>query len=170
MRGHSATVTSVAYSPDSKTLLAGSDDKTATLWDAQTGTLLHTLRGQTDWIISVAFSPDGRTVLTGGADKTAILWDAQSGELLHTLSGHREAIWSVAYSPDGNTVLTGSLDGTAILWDAHTGALIRPLCPLLLPQVWAWVGVLLVVGPISVILVSQHNLLIRNALFSQRVI
>jgi len=37
LTGHSGDVNSVAYSPDGKHVLSGSDDKTVKIWDAQTG-------------------------------------------------------------------------------------------------------------------------------------
>ncbi len=118
--GHTSTIKSVAYSPDGKTALTGSDDGTARLWDAATGKPLYLLLGHTCTINAVAYSPDGRTVLTGSMDNTARLWDVKTGEQLHIL-GHIAFISSVAYSPDGKTILTGSKDTTARLWDVTTG-------------------------------------------------
>jgi WD40 repeat protein len=43
--GHSDVVTSVAFSPDGKTVLTGSDDETARLWDVRTGLELRRLEG-----------------------------------------------------------------------------------------------------------------------------
>ena len=37
LTGHSAAVNSVAYSPDGKQIVSGSDDSTVKVWDAQTG-------------------------------------------------------------------------------------------------------------------------------------
>jgi WD40 repeat protein len=46
----------------------------------------------------------------------------------------------MAFSPDSKNILTGSADGTAVLWDTLTGAFIRPLCPLVLGDLYSWVG------------------------------
>jgi len=62
---------SVIFNP-AGTILATTNDKGVTLWDAQTGQLLVTL-GEARY--PVAFSPDGKTIATGGRNDTAILWE-----------------------------------------------------------------------------------------------
>ncbi len=57
--GHGGSVTSVAFSPDGRSVLTGSDDKTARLWETATGRQIRPLRGHTGWVAAVAFSPDG---------------------------------------------------------------------------------------------------------------
>ena len=51
-------VTSVAFSPDGKVVVSGSEDMTVRLWDAVTGMPLQTLDGHSSLVTSVAFSPD----------------------------------------------------------------------------------------------------------------
>ena len=112
----------VAFSPDGRTVLTGSQDKTA-----GSGTPRRKTDRRADGAMmvafdAVAFSPDGRTVLTGSDDKTARLWDAATGKPIgEPLRHDGGAIYAVPFNPDGRTVLTGSVDKTARLWDAANG-------------------------------------------------
>ena len=121
LRGHDSSVTSVVFSPDGRRLATASWDKTAKIWDAETGKELMTLSGHTNAVNSVVFSPDGRRLATASTDKTAKIWDAETGKELMTLSGHRNAVNSVAFSPDGRRLATASTDATAKIWNAETG-------------------------------------------------
>ena len=38
LRGHGGEVISVAFSPDGKSIVSGSDDKLVKIWDSETGT------------------------------------------------------------------------------------------------------------------------------------
>jgi WD40 repeat protein len=115
--GHRRTVGSVAFSPDGKYILTGSDDNIAILWDTN-GNQIQKFEGHLDDIYSIAFSPDGNSLITGSYDQTAILWNIQ-GNQIHKFTGHRNIVASVDFSPNGKFLLTGSSDSTAILWDTH---------------------------------------------------
>ncbi len=124
LEGHSgflAGVNSVAISPQGDILATGSDDKTARLWDLDTGECLRIIAGHSNFVKSVAFSPDGRILATGSDDRTVKLWDVGGGGLLRTLAGHSHAVKSVAFSPEGQFLASGSWDKTVRLWDAGGG-------------------------------------------------
>jgi WD40 repeat protein len=124
-------VTAVAFAPDGKTVLTGSADKTARLWDVATGREIRVVSGHSDRVTAVAFAPDGKTVLTGSADKTARLWNAADGQEVRRYVGHADALSAVAFSRDGRYVLTGSTDKTARIWLTDAQDIIRLACSLL---------------------------------------
>src|SRR5262249_30215199 len=62
---HPGIVWSVAFSPDGQTLLTGSRDKMARLWDADTGQPIGPPLPHSSNVWTVAFSPAGRSLLTG---------------------------------------------------------------------------------------------------------
>ncbi len=90
LTGHTYRVTSVAISPDGKTLVSGSVDKTIKIWNLDTGTLQKTLTGHTEVFMSVAISPDGKTLVSGSSDATIKIWNLDTGTLQNTLTGHND--------------------------------------------------------------------------------
>ena len=120
LEGHTADVTSLAFSADGKTALSGSRDRTIRQWDIATGKTIKVFRGHARSVTSVAFSPDGKTIISGSDDRTIRLWDAETGREHARLVGHSGPVTSVALSPDGRTVLSGSHDGTLRLWHVET--------------------------------------------------
>jgi WD40 repeat protein len=123
--GHSFKIASVAFSLDGRYVLTGSGDKTARLWDVETGREVRKFEGHRETISSVAFSPDGRYVLTGSEDSTARLWDLKTGKEVRKFKGSEFMGSSVAFSADGRHVLREGDDHighyTALLQDLKTG-------------------------------------------------
>ncbi len=135
LKGHTYGITSVAFSPDGKTIAGASLHSTTLLWDVHTGAH-KTLRDRISGVTSVAFSPDGNTIANAsgqwdwewGRGFSLRLWDARTEEHKQTLY-HTAGVTSVAFSPDGKTIASASgglwwrRRGPEMrLWDAHTGA------------------------------------------------
>jgi eukaryotic-like serine/threonine-protein kinase len=124
LRGHSAPVLGVAYSPDGQQLVTASSDTTARVWDAASGRFLFALNGHLGPLRSVAYLPNSQGIVTGSWDNTARIWDAATGVELFSLEGHAGPIFSVAVSTNGQRIATASLDGTARVWDATTRSVV----------------------------------------------
>ncbi|KAH8591927.1 WD40-repeat-containing domain protein [Bisporella sp. PMI_857] len=125
--GHLLAVKSVAFSPNGKQIVSGSDDETVRLWDVVTGTALQMLKGHEDVVTSVTFSPDSKQIVSGSYDQTVRLWDVATGVTLQSFEGHLHAVTSVAFSPNGKQIVSGSNDETVRLWDVLTGATLQTL-------------------------------------------
>ncbi len=130
---HMGPVKKVVFSPDGRTILTGSTDKTARLWDCTTGQPIGQPMQHPNMLWSVAFSPDGKTVLTACGDSSARLWDAASGSPIGQPMVHEDSVTAVAYSPDGKSVVATGRSGQ--IWDVATG---RPICkPIKVCDVWS---------------------------------
>ena len=128
---YEASVTRLAYSPDSM-ILVGAAGRTIILWSLDTIVEDRTLlSGHTDEITSLVFSSNCEItqadssvrpcwLASGGKDESIILWDPETKESIQMLRGHQDDITALAFSPDGRWLASGSLDKTIILWNLDT--------------------------------------------------
>ncbi|MBD2695217.1 CHAT domain-containing protein [Anabaena catenula] len=134
--GHSDWIRSLAFSPDSKTILSSSNDKTVRLWDVETGQLLHLLTSHRDRVKGVGISPDGQLLLSCSADGNVKAWDKnqltakKTGDCRYTIHASSKPITlvhSLPISPDSQSPIfaTGAEHGKVSLWHLETGEWIR---------------------------------------------
>lgn len=106
--GHQGGVSAVAISPDGHFALTGSVDRTARLWDLNTGSEVQRYSGHAQALTSVAFSHDGRLVVTASNDATVRLWDRQQGRERGAPLQHADAVTAVGASPAGPVLFTAA--------------------------------------------------------------
>jgi TonB family protein len=124
---HTDVVTSIAFSPDGRTLASSSLDKQIILWNAVTGVPGAALTGQSSYVYAVAFSPDGKILASASADGTIKLWNTASRSESGTLTGRPAGIEAIVFSPDGKLLASvDDFNGTTI-WNVATGTIARSL-------------------------------------------
>jgi WD40 repeat protein len=121
--GHTALVTTLAWSPDGTCLATGDDHNDAVrLWDAATGLTTATLSGHISRANAIAWSPDGTQLATVGGDRKVRLWNPATGLITATLPGHTNWKPAVTWSPSGRLLAATSDDQTVQLWNVTTGS------------------------------------------------
>jgi WD40 repeat protein len=123
--GHSDAVFSLRFSPDGKTIVTASNDKTARLWDVSCGGGDFSLYcdkvsrvielGASAW--DVAFSSDGKLFYIALSDGTVAVWSAESGARVATMSGHEGDVYALDRSPDGALIASAGKDKTIRIWE-----------------------------------------------------
>jgi WD40 repeat protein len=145
LEGQSASILSLAYSPDGRTLAASLfefeeekhseqelDGETGllfsiVLFDVAAGEKCAVLSGHTSFLpFLLAYSPDGETLVSAtdaflGPPGDFTLWDLATGHVRAGLNMNSSGLPPIAYSPDGKTLASGSDHRTLKLWDVATG-------------------------------------------------
>ena len=122
LSGDSGGISSVAFSPDGKTLATGSDDGTARLWN--TAAVVRETIGTAPAVgrtACAALSPDGKTLAVGARDGTVRLLDvATRRQLGAPLAADTGGSCFLAFARDGATLAVAVWNGKVQLWDVAT--------------------------------------------------
>lgn len=118
--GHEQKIWCVAFSPDGRRIVSGSEDQTLRMWDAETGAEIRQFATPVARVLGVAFSPDGRRIVSCDEGNLRV-WDAETGAELHRSEVHRGRIRCVAFSPDGRQIASGGDDDNVRLWGVPQG-------------------------------------------------
>jgi WD40 repeat protein len=119
-KGVGKVVLALAFSPNSKTLVTGADDKKIEFWDITSTPaklMAPPLEGHQHTVTALAYSPDGKTIASGDEMGKVNLWSTSSYQLLLTLKADA-AITSLAFSLDGDILYTKDQNGKVLMWPA----------------------------------------------------
>jgi dipeptidyl aminopeptidase/acylaminoacyl peptidase len=74
---HEDAILKLAWSPDGKTLVSSSADKTIKVFRASDLAEIKTIAPQSDWTSALEFSPDGKTFAAGRFDGTFTIYNVE---------------------------------------------------------------------------------------------
>ncbi|KIX01850.1 uncharacterized protein Z518_09577 [Rhinocladiella mackenziei CBS 650.93] len=136
VNAHEQDIWSLQVSPDGKSLVTGSADKSAKFWQfkvvqeevlgtTRTNAKLTLVHSRTlkvaDDILSVCFSPDGKLLAVSTLDNTVKVFFVDSLKLFLTLYGHKLPVLNMDISYDSKLIVTSSADKNVRVWGLDFG-------------------------------------------------
>nr|WP_290221645.1 WD40 repeat domain-containing protein [Trichocoleus desertorum] len=106
---------------------SSAEDGALKVWNLETKTLLHTLKGHAAGVKTVAIAAHRQLLASGSYDNSVKLWNLSTGTLQQTFLGHKDTVSGVAFDPQAHVLASSSYDQTIKLWAIQTGEVIRTL-------------------------------------------
>ena len=120
LAGFVSSVNSIAFTPNSKYLIASSDDASLRVWDVERRVQLQELFPHNTYIKDIAISPDGTRLVSVSWDRQVIIYSVgEDGFLvqLETITGFIAVIDQVVFLADSKRIVFGVGDGTLVMLD-----------------------------------------------------
>ena len=134
-------VHTIAFSPTSPVLAAGTADGKILMWDTRRAAQIRApITTAASNVLTIAFSPDGRALAASFFNGDTILWDLQSGQRMgDSFPAMAGAIPTPLFSPNGDLLI--NYNGTAADWPTDLASWERYACQVagrdLTPNEWA---------------------------------
>jgi WD40 repeat protein len=112
------SVTAAAFDETGERV-AASDGEIVRVWDAQSGALLHTLRGHQGDVDIVQFGRDSETLISASEDSTARVWSVRGVPKESALSLRGRGETGPIFSPNGRLLMARS-PGRALVWEVSS--------------------------------------------------
>jgi WD40 repeat protein len=130
VEAHAKWIRRVVATPDGSTVVSVGDDMIGRLWDVESGTLKHELKGHKEitphhypsMMHACTISPDGKYVATGDKVGHIVVWEIVSGQSVATMEAPVLYTWdpvqrrhsiggvrALGFSPDGNLLAAGGI-------------------------------------------------------------
>lgn len=123
LKGHGGALRSLAFGGSGRVLVSAALDKTARLWDLETGKERRAFTAGAP-LFCAAIAPDERRIAAGGMDRKIYLWDADSGAIAtadkQPIQAHAREVGALIFHPNAPSLISAGLDGAVLSWDLKT--------------------------------------------------
>jgi WD40 repeat protein len=100
-----ASLTSVCYAPDSKTLIVGTTS--GQVFIVENGRIINTLSGHTAGITNIRFNYTGTFMATASKDWSIRLWNYKNLRMQPIVLSDHDWVWNLAFTPDDEQLIAG---------------------------------------------------------------
>ncbi|XP_075222576.1 WD repeat domain 37 [Lycorma delicatula] len=116
--GHTSVVIAADWLPGGDQVVTASWDRTASLYDVESGELLHSLSGHDQELTHTSAHHSQRLVVTSSRDTTFRLWDFREPiQSVSVFQGHTETVTCAVFTKREDKLVSGSDDRTVKVWD-----------------------------------------------------
>jgi len=122
---HTDGVKSVEFSIDSKVVVSASWDRSAKLWNVETGVCVKSFDGHTNGVYHAAFSPDGKRIASSSWDRSVRIWNIET--LQSKIFKMDSEVHCATFSYNDRHILTSSWDSSIKILDSDSGEIVSTL-------------------------------------------
>lgn len=119
-QAHEKDINTICVAPNDKFFATGSQDKTAKLWNVDSGELVGTMKGHKRGVWCAQFSPVDQVLATSSGDKTIKIWSLKDFTCLKTFEGHTNSVLRVDFLTAGMQLVSAASDGLVKVWTIKT--------------------------------------------------
>ncbi|VEU22645.1 DEKNAAC103657 [Brettanomyces naardenensis] len=126
-RAHDKVIHAIDVSPNNDYLATASHDKTAKIWDLQSGETVGVLRGHKRPVYDIRFCAYDRLVATCSGDQTAKVWSLEDFTCTRTYEGHANAVQRISFMDRNQYIVGAGADGLIKIWQVSSGECVQTL-------------------------------------------
>jgi WD40 repeat protein len=132
--GLASHVSDMRFSRDGRRLVSSGQDGWLSVWELQSGKLLHRWKGHDQPAMAAAFLSDDQ-IISASLDDTIRIWEMSTGREIWRGEFGLYGVTALAVSADGKTAAWGGYNRKVIVWDLANA---RKQCEIQVPAPIVW--------------------------------